>query len=262
MVKRFRMVAGPNGSGKSSLVRRLRDDYRVNFYSFVNADDIFEQVLKTGAYSPKFPVSKDELVRYAEDSTYGENVKGVFRGDAVRVEGDCVRFDRLAVNSYTMALFANFLQDRFLDRGESFSQETVFSHPSKIAALKRAIESGYRTYLYFIATGNPTINVCRVANRYAQGGHNVPEDKIASRYPRSLAQLKAAIPHLSRAYVFDNSGSEMLFLGEYDRDSGWTFAMPADAMPAWFVQAIRTTDRSASTSSRRTRSMTSATASC
>lgn len=44
MVKRFRMIAGPNGSGKSTLVKRLRDDYRVNFYTFVNADDILAQV--------------------------------------------------------------------------------------------------------------------------------------------------------------------------------------------------------------------------
>lgn len=186
MVKRFRMIAGPNGSGKSTLVRRLRGDYSVNFYTFVNADDIFAQVAETGAYSPKFPVSKDELVRYADGSTYDESVKESFRGNAVRVEGDCVRFDKGVVNSYTMALFANFLQDRFLDRGESFSQETVFSHP----------------------------------------------------YPRSIAQLKAAIPYLSRAYVFDNSGPEMRFLGEYSAESGWMFSMPIDLLPSWFVQEM------------------------
>ena len=236
MVKRFRMIAGPNGSGKSTLVKRLRDNYNVNFYTFVNADEIFAQVSETGAYSPKFPVSKNELVRYADGSTYDESVKAVFRSDAVRVEGDCVRFDKTAVNSYTMALFANFLQDRFLDRGESFSQETVFSHPSKVAALKRASEAGYRTYLYFIATENPKINACRVANRHAQGGHDVPSDKIVSRYSRSIARLKDAVPHLSRAYVFDNSGSEMLFLGEYSKESGWSFSMPVAELPDWFAQ--------------------------
>lgn len=238
MVKRFRMIAGPNGSGKSTLVRRLREDYCVNFYTFVNADDILAHISQTGAYSPKFPVSKDELVRYAEHSTYDENVKSVFRGASVQVEGDCVRFEKSAVNSYTMALFANFLQDRFLDRGESFSQETVFSHPSKTAALKRAHEAGYRTYLYFVATENPKINACRVANRHAQGGHDVPSDKIVSRYTRSIAQLKEALPYLSRAFVFDNSGSEMRFLGEYDAESGWTFSTSVDKLPSWFVQAI------------------------
>lgn len=170
MVKRFRMIAGPNGSGKSTLVQRLRDDYSVNFYTFVNADEILAQVSQTGAYSPKFPVSKEELVRYAERSTYDEGVKSVFR--------------------------------------------------------------------YFIATENPKINACRVANRHAQGGHDVPTDKIASRYSRSIAQLKDALPYLSRAYIFDNSGTEMIFLAEYDAESGWSFSMPADALPAWFVQAI------------------------
>ena len=47
VVKRFRMITGPNGSGKSTLVKRLRDDYSVNFYTFVNADDIFAQVART-----------------------------------------------------------------------------------------------------------------------------------------------------------------------------------------------------------------------
>ena len=238
MVKRFRMVAGPNGSGKSTLVKRLQDDYKVNFYTFVNADDILAQVLKTGAYSPKFPVSKAELVKYAEESTYGEEVKAVYRSEAIRVDGDCVRFEKSAINSYTIALFANFLQDRFLDRGESFSQETVFSHPSKVAALRRAFESGYRTYLYFVATANPKINKCRVENRRAQGGHDVPSDKIFTRYPRSIAQLKESLPYLSRAYVFDNSSAEMLFLGEYEKDDGWFFNQPIDSLPTWFTAAL------------------------
>jgi len=238
LVKRFRMIAGPNGSGKSTLVTRLRDDFRVNFYSFVNADDILAQLLETGAYSPKFPVSKSELVRYADASTYGEDVRSVFRGDSVRVEEDCVRFDRTVVNSYTVALFAGFLQDRFLDRGESFSQETVFSHPSKVDALRRARENGYRTYLYFVATSDPEINIGRVANRHAQGGHDVPVGKTRARYARSIGQLKASLPYLSRAFVFDNSGSVMEFLGQYSDESGWTFNRPVADLPKWFVQAV------------------------
>ena len=150
MVKRFRLIAGPNGSGKSTLVKWLGERYKVNFYSFVNADDIFAQVLDTGVYSPKFPVSKEELLGYAEASTYSEEIKAVYRSEQIRIENDCVHFEKKAVNSYTIALFANFLQSRFLNRGESFSQETVFSHPAKIDALKTARAAGYRTYLYFV----------------------------------------------------------------------------------------------------------------
>lgn len=107
-----------------------------------------------------------------------------------------------------------------------------------MAALKRAFEAGYRTYLYFIATANPKINAYRVENRQAQGGHAVPTDKILSRYPRSIAQIKESLPYLSRAFVFDNSGSEMQFLGEYEQDSGWFFNRPIDALPSWFTSAL------------------------
>lgn len=238
MVKRFRMVAGPNGSGKSTLVKRLSADYKINFYSFVNADEIFAHVAKFGAYSPKFPVEKEELVEYSEQSTYDENVKAVFRSGSVRVEDDCVKFEKDAINSYTMALFANFLQDRFMQRGESFSQETVFSHPSKIEALKRAHELGYRTYLYFIATPNVAINRTRVAGRVAQGGHNVPSDKIVSRYSRSIAQLRAALPYVSRAFFFDNGGSEMLYLGQYTPEAGFSLAVADNELPKWFADSL------------------------
>lgn len=236
MVKRFRMVAGPNGSGKSTLVKRLSEDYKINFYSFVNADDIFAHVAKFGAYSPKFPVDKKELVDYSERSTYDESVKAIFRGDSVRVEDDCVKFAKCAVNSYTMALFANFLQDRFMQRGESFSQETVFSHSSKIEALKRAHEIGYRTYLYFVATPTPSVNKLRVAGRVAQGGHDVPVDKIVSRYSRSIAQIKGALPYVSRAFFFDNGGSEMVYLGQYTPERGLSLAVGENKLPKWFCE--------------------------
>ena len=30
----------------------------------------------------------------------------------------------------------------------------------------------------------------------------------------------------------------MLFLGEYDKESGWSFPLSPDELPAWFVRAI------------------------
>ena len=65
MTKRFRMIAGPNGSGKSTLAGLLRRDYAVNFYTMLNADDIFAEVSKTRAYLPSLPVDGESLLRYA-----------------------------------------------------------------------------------------------------------------------------------------------------------------------------------------------------
>ena len=143
-----------------------------------------------------------------------------------------------AVNSYTVALLVNFLQDECINRGISFSQETVFSHPSKVAALEKANAAGFRTYLYYVATDDPEINADRVARRSALGGHDVPKDKIQARYVRSLDNLPKAMPHLSRAYFFDNSGACMRYLASFSREDGMVVHVPTSELPNWFRQNI------------------------
>ena len=235
MTKRFRMVAGPNGSGKSTLTAWLARDYAVNFYTMLNADDVFVLVRRTRAFFAPFPIDGARLSAYAERSEYAEAEKEHFRTGEIAVEADCVRFHAEAsVNSYTVALLVNFLQDECIDRGVSFSQETVFSHVSKIGALAKAKDAGFRTYLYYVATDNVEINADRVSERYAQGGHDVPLEKIRARYVRSLANLPNALPYLSRAYFFDNSGVEMRYLACFSQESGFEKFLPTAEMPHWF----------------------------
>ena len=232
------MVAGPNGSGKSTLVRWLERDYAVNFYTRLNADEVFAEVRRTHTHLAPFPIEGTALAAYAAGTDYAEVEKARFASGEIYVDSDCVRFrTEESVNSYTVALFVNFLQDECINRGVSFSQETVFSHPSKVAALEKAAAAGFRNYLYFVATDSPAVNARRVAERYARGGHDVPPAKIAARYARSLANLPAAVPHLHRAFFFDNSGPEMLYLGNWSRDDGFEIAFQDAALPIWFRRA-------------------------
>ena len=234
--KRFRLIAGPNGSGKSTLMRQLRDDYAVNFYTVLNADDIFASVSRTSAYQAPFPIAGESLQAYAKASSYDDAVKACFLNGAIRVEADCIRFfEPAAINSYTIALLTNYLQDEHIERGLSFSQETVFSHPSKIDALRKAHEKGYRTYLYFVATTSPEINVSRVENRLRCGGHDVPAEKIHSRFERSLRQVRLAFPFLSRAYFFDNSEDRMKYLASWSEGEGFDFQCEPGERPGWFL---------------------------
>ena len=235
MINRFRMVAGPNGSGKSTLAAWLARDYAVNFYTMLNADDVYALVQRTRAYFAPFPIDGASLAAYAEGTGYADVEKGRFSSGEISVDADCVRFATAeSVNSYTVALLVNFLQDECINRGISFSQETVFSHPSKVAALAKAKAAGFRTYLYYVATDSASINADRVAERYALGGHDVPPDKIVARYARSLANLPDAMPHLSRAFFFDNSGAEMRYLASYSEDSGLVIRVPEGELPKWF----------------------------
>ncbi|HEX3674130.1 MAG TPA: hypothetical protein VHU87_07625 [Rhizomicrobium sp.] len=79
------------------------------------------------------------------------------------------------------------------------------SHPSKIDVLRRARALGYFNILYFVGTESPELNVARVAQRVALGGHDVPEDRIVARYKTTMALLPKAVAECDRTVLFDNS---------------------------------------------------------
>ena len=233
MTKRFRMIAGPNGSGKSTLTALLCKDCAVNFYTLLNADNILAEVSRSLSLLSPVPVNEIDLLAYAMASEYDEKIKVHFIEKRIFIEGDIVRFvSHDAVNSYTIALLTNFLQSSCVKECVSFSQETVFSHPSKVEALKEAHDAGYRTYLYFVANQDVSINITRISNRVKCGGHDVPMDKVIARAKRSLDNIKEALPHCSRAFFFDNSSMTMEFLAEYSQENG--MSVKSDNLPDWF----------------------------
>jgi predicted ABC-type ATPase len=59
--------------------------------------------------------------------------------------------------------------------------------------------------MFFVATDDPLINVSRVVNRMAKGGHDVPVDKIIEPYKRVLDMLPDALRLCDAATIFDNS---------------------------------------------------------
>ena len=151
-----------------------------------------------------------------------------------------VDFSTVAVNSYFASVLVDFLRQQLLAARVSFTFETVMSHPGKVELLTQAQAAGYRTYLYFVATDDPAINISRVRNRVKLKGHAVPEDKIAPRYYRSLDLLMTAIRHTNRAYIFDNSSDSatgaQTWLAEITE--GRTLELKTNKIPAWFTRAV------------------------
>lgn len=133
--------------------------------------------------------------------------------------------------TYVAAVVADWLRDLLLDQRMSFTTETVMSHPAKLDLFRRARDRGYRSYLYFVATDDPSIQLDHIARRTQKGGHNVPEDKVTDRYVRSLAQLPQAIQLADRAYLFDTTTTLTLFV-EYEQ--GQLRHIYGEA-PAWFA---------------------------
>jgi predicted ABC-type ATPase len=99
----------------------------------------------------------------------------------------------------------NAQREALLSRHLSFGFETVGSHPSKVDFLKRAKDFGYTVTLLFVATENSEINLRRIKHRVAQGGHDVPAEKVKARYRRTLNLLPEYFSVADCASVWDNS---------------------------------------------------------
>jgi predicted ABC-type ATPase len=113
----------------------------------------------------------------------------------------------LALAPYEAARVADALRRELLSQGESFVFETVFSDPvgNKVAFLEEAARRGHIVVLCYIGLASATQSTQRVAMRVSQGGHDVPDDKLLSRYSRTLDNLRAAILRLPHVLVYDNS---------------------------------------------------------
>lgn len=236
-VKRVRMMAGPNGSGKSTIKDSIDPSYLIYY---VNADLIEEEISASGSLNLKaygVQSSTKVIQEFMCDSSLIRRGGLLDQVGKISVDNDSVELSSIKVGGYWAAIFAEFIREKLLEKGESFTFETVMSHISKVQFLQRAQDLGYRTYLYFVATSSPEINVERVKLRVSQNGHDVPEDKIRKRYVESLDLLSEAIKVSNRAYIFDNSKEEgQHFLVAEFQDG--VLIESAEEVPGWFDKAV------------------------
>ena len=101
----------------------------------------------------------------------------------------------------------------FVEARLSFCTETVFSDPAnaKLRLLEQAKARGFAVFLIFIGLDNSVLSMARVKQRVEGGGHDMPDEKLHARFPRTLANLRAAIPIVDEAFLFDNSSYDHPF---------------------------------------------------
>jgi predicted ABC-type ATPase len=114
------------------------------------------------------------------------------------------RFKKPLKRTEAARAWAEGRRSALLQSKTSFVSETVFSHESKIELIERAKRAGYQIVLYIVAVDNPETLVQRVSKRVREGGHDVPTEKILSRYPRTLTNLAKALPLTDVAYLYDS----------------------------------------------------------
>ena len=113
----------------------------------------------------------------------------------------------MRLGPYEAAGLAASLRTSLLEQRESFVFETVLSDPvgAKVAELEEAGRRGIHVVMMFIRIDSPDTSRQRVAMRVLQGGHDVPDEKLESRFHRTLANLEWAIKTLPLVVVFDNT---------------------------------------------------------
>ncbi|HEV7281779.1 MAG TPA: hypothetical protein VGN57_16375 [Pirellulaceae bacterium] len=113
----------------------------------------------------------------------------------------------LRVDAYAAADVAEIIRQSYVRQRISFAFETVLSDPvgEKVSFLEGAAVDGYAVLLFFVGIPDAATSKLRVKMRTMRGGHDVPEEKLRERYPRTLANLRRAIQRLPYVFIQDNS---------------------------------------------------------
>ena len=225
---RLRLIAGPNGSGKSSLIHKLRT-VPVSTGIYLNADD-FEKTLNTtkslSLSDIKIPpniISEDDIIDFkSKNPNYSE----------FTIHNNHIYDIKFNIDSYFASFFIELIRNKLIINQLSFTFESVMSHISKVELLINSKNKGFTNYLYFVGTISPEINIERVKNRVKKGGHPVPEDKIISRYYKSMENLFVASSLCKRCYFFDNSTESMRLIAQTNE----RVTTLSDSLPEWFIK--------------------------
>lgn len=227
MAKRLRIFAGPNGSGKSTLKEVISPQFKIGTY--VNADEIMVTMRNTSRLDFSdynlVVTDKDFEAEYDRWPIPTNRDLWFFENNGITVK------DNAQVEDYFVSFLADFVRNSLLGVADRFSFETVMSHPSKLDFIKRAKESGYKVYLYFVALPDPELNLLRVKSRVMAGGHNVDPQKVVDRYKRTMDLLAEAVRMVDNAYFFDNSSSEPLLFAQKENGELKT---EGTIIPRWY----------------------------
>ena len=220
---KFRLFGGPNGSGKTFLFDRLRRAGTIHTELYINADKILRDLNKRGnfnfnAYHVK--CSETEFKNHILQSGLYEHFQNDNLLNKLHLEGGVLKFDldRKLLNAYNASLIASYLVVKLFETGQSFCFETVMSHESKLELFDIAKAHKYKTYLYFVFTDNPELNIVRVKLRAAGGLHDVDPEKVRERYERTFRLLPQALKKTDEDYIIDNSSEPTVIIEKHGKD--------------------------------------------
>ena len=144
------------------------------------------------------------------------------------------------VNAVRQAVeYCETWREQLLQERKDLIFETVLSSDGKVDFLKRAKEAGYFIRMFFICTESPTINAARIANRVLEGGHDVPIQKIISRYQKAILNAIKVARFVDRAYFYDNSINNQNAQILFRTTNGKVIKQYSDSLPCWADKILK-----------------------
>lgn len=127
--------------------------------------------------------------------------------------------------------------NRAINEAQNYTFETILGGTSICQTLHEAINQGQEVRFLYCGLNSVELHIQRVAERVANGGHVIPEDKIRQRWTNSIHNMMGLIPLCSSVRVFDNSipkdndGPKPVCLFSF---KGNVFDIePIESMPDW-----------------------------
>lgn len=167
------IVAGPNGAGKSTLVNRAPLVDMLENAQLLNADDRTLEKLRKLGYGG-FEEAPNSVL------------EATFVSAAKEVESE------LPIQ---------------LQLGHKVCVETVLSTEKYKAVVEMVRAGGGFVGLIYVGIRSPELLAARIAARVRRGGHDVPLDRLAPRWKRSIELLPWFVAHSDACWIYDNTNA-------------------------------------------------------
>jgi predicted ABC-type ATPase len=112
-----------------------------------------------------------------------------------------------AEHAYDAMNLAEMIRTDMVAQKASFCMETVLSDTlgAKLAFFADARSQGYFLLFIHIRISDVKVSIARVTHRVQNGGHDVPDDKLLTRFGRTRDNAAKALAIADAGFVFDNS---------------------------------------------------------
>lgn len=124
-----------------------------------------------------------------------------------------------------------------IEQKKSFSIETTLGGKSVLGQMKQAKAAGFHVHLYYVGLNSPELHIARVAQRVAQGGHDISPEDIRRRFVTSKQNLPEAMLLADRTLIFDNT-KEYQQAVEVNRGK-LKQKLPENEMPVWVKDVVK-----------------------